>query len=788
MKISFEWLKEFVDFDLTPEELADKLVNCGFEVEDIAYEKNTIKNVVAGRITSIEKHPNADKLSVCGVDIGGRTVQIVTAATNVFEGAVVPVALDDSLLPSGLKIFKSELRGVPSHGMFVSGEELKLAEEDFTGAGVNGILILRGVVPGADIGEVIGLTDAVLDISVTANRPDCNSVIGIAREVAAITKSQFKPHKFDYPTAGKSSDYVSVEVKNAELCPRYMAQAVKNAVIKPAPAYMRKRLKAVGIRPINNIVDITNYVLIEIGQPMHAFDRDNLVGAKIVVRTAEDGESIISLDGKNNVLKPSMLVIADESKPVAVAGIMGGEYSGITEATKEIIFESAKFARDSVRRTSRALNLKSDSSARFEKGIDFMSQKLALDRAMQLIYETGSGEIIAEPIDVKVNYQASRTVSYSLDAVNRILGITVPAKKILEILNGLGIKTAIKGGCFVSEIPEYREDIENANDIAEEVIRVYGYGNLKSTLLSDAHQTTGGKSAEYALVDRVRTALVGAGAAEIITYSFISPKAFELLRLPEGHAFRNALKIRNPLGEDVSVMRTTLLPSMLNIVALNLAKFNRSGLFFEIARCYIPNGEGELPEEEETLILAGYGEDFDFYSLKGIAERAAGTVALEMKRKEYPYLHGGRSAEIFASGVSVGYIGEIHPDILESLDVGARIYVAEIKLLKLLKYEQPKKFKPFSNFPPVSRDLAVIVKDGVQAGDMLAAIRSAATLLESVEVFDVYTGTGIKKGFKSVAFSLLFRHTSRTLKDEEVAAEMENILAALEKKYQAKLR
>lgn len=795
MIVTLNWLKEFVDIEVTAEELASKLLNCGFEVEDIVRQADSMVNLKAGKILSIEKHPNADKLSVCSVDVGEGVVQIVTNAKNVFVGATVPVALDGAVLPDGEKINKGSLRGVESDGMFTGGDTLKITEDDCVGASGEGVLILpEGVAVGTDMAEYFGFDDVIFDISVTANRPDCNSVVGIAREICALTGKSFKAPDITYSESSeKTSDCVAVEVRNQELCPRYMAHSVKNIVIKPSSDKIRRRLKAVGIRPINNVVDITNYVLTEIGQPMHAFDSNYIGGGKIVVRNAIAGEKIVTLDGKVNTLDETMLVIADENKPIAVAGIMGGEFSGINANTSTIVFESAKFARDNIRRTSRSLNLRSDSSARFEKGIDFLSQEIAIKRSLHLIEESGSGVVLGGSVDVKVSYPSSRTLVYPVASLKKILGVNFHSDTVVGILNSLGIPTSVDGKNYVSVIPDVREDIATANDVAEEIIRISGYGRIKSTLLKNCAQTIGGMSPHFQNVCEVKRAMTSGGAHEIVTYSFVSPKGFELLGIPETDSLRCAVKIRNPLGEDVSIMRTTLLPSMLDILAKNINKFNKQGVFFEVAKCYLPKSLPvvELPVERETLVIGEYGGGADFYTVKGLTEKLADAFSENFRyvAHVYPFLHDGRSAEIFSGKRSVGFVGEIHPDVAERLGIDERLYVAEIDLDAVFAEKSGlKSFKPIPKHPPVSRDLAVVVKDYVTADDLINVVKKSADYLESASVFDVYKGAGIRPGEKSVALNMTFRNPERTMKDEEITAEMDKILAALTKKFAAKLR
>lgn len=799
MKAPISWLQDFVKIDIPAEALADKLVHTGFEVEEIIREADSIKNVVTGRVLAMERHPNSDHLWICQINVKTATLQIVTGAQNVQVGDIVPVALDGAVLPGGKRIFNGELRGVKSLGMLCSGSELGLTDADYEGADVDGILILKpDTKVGVDINEILGRTDVILDVSVTANRPDCNSIWGIAREVGAVLHKTVKAPVTSYTaTPERIFNLLDVQVADADLCPRYMAKAVKNIKICESPKIIKDRLRAVGIKPINNIVDITNYILIELGQPMHAFDYEKIAGHRIVVRRAEEGETITTLDNTTHNLDNDVLVIADAEKPLAVAGIMGGLDSGISDDTHTIIFESAKFARDNVRRTSRKLNLKSDSSARFEKGIDFLSQAIAIDRALTLIQTNGWGTIISGTIDTNMNAVKPRTLTVPYKKINNILGIKVPTEKMVEILNSLQIKTVVKGKRLECQIPAYREDIEGANDLAEEIIRLYGYNKIKSTLFADASkQTMGGRDAFRTKEDLLKRILTAKGANEIITYSFISPKTFDILRLPKNDALRNAIPILNPLGEDVSIMRTTLVGSMLSIIGSNFSKNNKDGIFFETSKVFAPKALPlkDFPVETETLCVGMYGADYDFFALKGLLDSVFSAFKIDKTtyaRVNKPYLHEGRSAEIFVEGESVGYIGEIYPDVQEAYDIDTRVYVAEINLVKLFAHAvDHREFKALPKYPAISRDLALLVKDGVSSDQVVAVIKKVTNrkLLESVEIFDVYKGQGVPKGNTSIALTVVFRAPDRTLTDDEVQAEIDHALKSMKRKYRVKLR
>jgi phenylalanyl-tRNA synthetase beta chain len=798
MKLPLSWLKEYVDIDLTAQELADKLLFCGFEVEEIIYRGKDIENVVAGKILSTEKHPNADKLIVCSVDVGkSEPVQIVTGADNVKAGDTVPVALDKSTLPDGLKIKEGKLRGVVSSGMLCSGEELKLSDTDYEGASVHGILIIKeDVKPGTDIKTVLGLDEYILDISITANRPDCQCVYGMAREIAALTGKDLKPLDLYYEEVIDDTidKHISVQVKSPLLCPRYMAKCVKDIRIMPSPSYMQKRLRLCGIRPINVIVDVTNYIMLETGQPMHAFDERLIGDKKIVVRNAGKGETIVSLNGKENILSPEMLVICDAVKPVAVAGIMGGENSGINEATTTVIFEAAKFSKESIRKTSRKLGLFSDSSARFEKGIDAASCEVSLKRAMALIYKTGCGKIVNGLIDVKAEEIKEKTISVNKTKLLGVLGINVPDADILNILNKLEIKTEICNETVICIIPPFREDVEGYPDIAEEIIRFYGYGHLTPTLLKTASVIKGGRTEGHKDSDRLKDIMAAQGFNEVLTYAFINPDTFDKLLIEKDSILRKVISLKNPLSEQISVMRTTLVGNMLNVIATNTNRKITQGRLYELASVYLPKELPltELPQEKLRLCFAAFGEKEDFYTLKGYALNVCGSFGLdiELKRGNYAFMHGGRCADIYCSGENIGFFGEVHPDVIENYGIRQRVYIAEIDYDKFKNYIcYYKGFKALPKYPEVDRDLAMVVRDNVTCGEIIDTIKqSESRLLKSVSLFDIYKGGQIEKGYISMAFSLVFYDDNKTLTVEEVDSAISKILNSLKTKYNAQLR
>ena len=794
MLAPISWLKEYVDINCSVDQLVKRLVSIGFEVEEVIYQDKAVNNVVVGKIVKVEKHPNADKLRVTQIDIGkDKPIQVITNVP-VEGGEVIAVSLEGAHLANGIDIKKGELRGVLSEGMLCGLEEVGVTEDEVPGQKMGDILRFKeGTKLGENALKALGLDDVILDVAITANRPDCNSIYKLAKEVAVCLNTTCREPHINFEVskdAGDISSLVSVDVLNQDLCPRYMAAGVKNVKIFESDPVIKHRLRAVGIRPINNIVDITNYVLMEIGQPMHSFDERELGGKKIVVRQAKEGEHIISLDGKDNILTKDMLVICDAEKPVAVAGIMGGEQSGIHDDTKAVVFESAKFARDSVRKTSRALNLRSDSSSRFEKGIDFASQELGLKRALTLIYESKAGDITSGIIDVKVDYQKVRDIPFTTKRIKEILGCNVPKQAIINILNKLGIETTENGNEIIAHVKEDREDIYGVNDIAEEFIRVYGYKHVKPTLFEFSALTKGGKPERFLNVDIVKKTLVSLGLSECITYSFTSPKYVEKLGLQNV----DNIKIINPLGEDLSVMRTTLVDSMLNTLAFNINRFNKKAKLFEVANVYLPKQLPltELPYEEERLVIGLYG-DGDFYNLKGYVDALMQAFGLEAsyKKELVSYLHIGRSASVSVCGEQIGVLGEVHPDVAEKYGIDdTRLYVAELSLDKLFKVvNKAIKFKPFSKYPPIDRDLAVVVAKDVVAGDMVDAIKAAKIpYMTNTNIFDVYISDQLGKDKKSIALSFTFASNEKTLTDEEIQASMDKILSILSKKFKAKIR
>lgn len=799
MLVPISWLKDYVDINVSIPTLAKKLVGIGFEVEDIIYQENQATNVVVGKIVKVEKHPNADRLRVTQIDVGTKTIQVVTNVP-VEGGETIAVALDGAHLADGHDIKRGELRGVLSEGMLCGLEEVGVTEDDVQNQKTGDIIrFAEGTALGQNALKALGYDDVILDVSVTANRPDCNSIYKMAKEVAVALNTDCREPVIDYKVTLPGvnvSDMVSVDVRNQELCPRYMAAGVKNIKIFPSSQKIKSRLRAVGIRPINNIVDITNYVLIEIGQPMHSFDKRELTGGEIVVRNAKDGETIVTLDGKENKLNESMLVICDSDSPVAVAGIMGGANSGIQDDTNEVVFEAAKFARDNVRRTSRTLNLRSDSSARFEKGIDFASQEYGIKRALTLVYQSGSGDIVDGLIDVKVDYQSLREIPFTTKKIQEILGCKVPKNTLISIFARLGIQVKQDGKQLVALVKEDREDIVGVNDIAEEFIRVYGYSHIKPTLFEFAGLAEGGLPDKNKFINVVKETLMACGLMESVTYSFTSPKFASLLNLDENDKARDAIRLKNPLGEALSVMRTTLVHSMIETLVYNVTHFNKSARLFEVANVYLPKSLPleELPDEECRLCIGEYGDGADYFELKGAIEQVFRALHIDAKyaRANKTFLHPGRSAEIFVDGKSVGFLGEVHPDVQKNYGIdNTRIYVAEISIDAIFNKNclVKSKCEAFGKFPNIDRDLAVVVAEDTLAQDIVDAVKGAKIkYLKDVKVFDEYKSDQIGKNKKSVAMNFTFSSLERTLTDDEIATEMAKILSALKRKVGAKIR
>lgn len=793
MKLPICWLKEFADIgDATPEQVAEALLSVGFEVEEIIYAGAEIENVVVGKVISCKPHANSDHLHICMVDVASEILQIVCGAPNVTEGDVVPCALVGSKLPGGISINAGELRGVSSYGMLCSGKELGVDDTVIEGAEIDGLLQLPKDTPlGTDIREVLGLNEYVLDVSVTANRPDCQSIVGLAREVAAAMGIKFHAPVNKYKTIRHDDEFMpTVEIKS-DICSRYTGRLIKDVKIEPSPKWMRDRLRLSGIRPINNIVDITNYVLLEIGQPLHSFDV-RFIDKGIIVRNANAGEKITALDGKEYALDTDMLVIADHSKPVAIAGVMGGEYSGIMSDTENVFLEAARFERSSVRVTSRKLGLRSDSSARYEKGVDYASVDAGRERALTLVSKLKAGKIVDVRSDAGIPEPKKKVIKTTATNINSIIGIDIQKSVIEKILKSLDIKVETDGDTLACTIPLYREDIEDFADLAEEVIRYYGYDNLVPTFLKSASCTVGGLTSSEKRMEKIKGILCGLGAYEIMTYSFVNEKACDMLGLPSDDKLRNVLKLCNPLNEDTAVMRTQLAHSMLSTIALNQSRGNDGFRLFELGRVYLPQGSGELPEERYVLSLGVLGDDENFYSIKNMVSAVIECFSKDstLSYGSKPYLHPGISADVHIGNNKVASYGEVHPTTAEKYGVTGKCYIAEVDVSSLLEIEKSEvKYSAISKFPAVNRDLAVVVSDDVSVGEIVSAIKSVCGAnLEDVALFDVYKGEQIAVGFKSLAFSLRFRSVEKTLADSEIQSMMKGVFDKLGNEFGAKLR
>ena len=787
MKISLNQLKNYVDINVPVNELCDRMVLAGFEVEEIVDLSESLKNVVVGKIEKITPHPDSDHLQICMVNVGDEVQQIVTGAQNVFEGAYVPAALHDSYLPDGTHIKKGKLRGVPSVGMLCSGGELNLKDCDYKGAEVDGIMIMDDRYPaGTDMREVLDLFDYVIDFKITANRPDCNCILGVAKEISVVLGVPFKAPSTEYKTVGGDiNDYIKVDVENYDLCPRYIGRFVKNLRIKESPRWLKHCLNASGMRPINNIVDITNFVMLETGQPMHAFNYDELTGKHIIVRNAKESESITTLDGKEHDLTPDMLVIADGEKPSCLAGIMGGIESEIEDDTKNLFLESAKFKRDNVRKTGRKLGIRTEASGRFERGVDVVNVSYAMDRALSLICELDAGDVVDGVLDRNQGLPEDKILTVTTESINALLGLCVPEGTMLSILNSLGLPTTLENGTLTCRVPSIRSDIEGRADLAEEIMRIYGYHHIKGTAIR-GEITRGKLMPQRLLENRIKTVMIAGGAYEIMTYSFIGSKATAALNLPADDWRMQTVNILNPLGDEYSTMRTQLTTSMLSVLSTNYNRKIPSARLFEISKRFVAK---ELPLTEQplelpTMSIGLYGENEDFFTLKGIIEQlmAELSATVTYTRSSEPYLHPGRQAYAMLGDTPVAVFGELHPETADNFSCAKRTYVAEIWLDKLQGIEKEKViYKPLPKFPAVSRDFALLCDIDLPAGTIESTIRAAAgKLCEDVKLFDVYVGSQIPAGKKSIAYSATLRSKESTLTEEEIERVAQKIIKKLE--------
>ena len=789
MDLSMKWINDYVDLkNIDIKQFCHEMTMSGSKVEGYETEGSEISNVVIGKLLSVVPHENSDHLVVCQVEVGkDAPIQIVTGAPNVKAGDIVPVALDGSTLPGGIKIKKGKLRGVESNGMLCSLGELGLTVHDFPYAIEDGIFIIEEDCNiGEDIHEALGLNDTSVEFEITSNRPDCLSVTGLAREASATFNL---PLNIPVPSFkgidGDINEMLKVDIKNTESCKRYCAGIVKNVKIEPSPRWMRERLRASGIRPINNFVDITNYVMLEYGQPMHAFDLRYVKDSHINVRNAVNGEKITTLDGVERELTDEMLVIADSEKPVAVAGVMGGEYSGIMDDTTTVVFESAYFEPVQVRRTSKKLGLRSDASARYEKGVDTLISMTCLNRAFELVEMLGAGEVVKTVIDKDFTDKNLKTVDFSSEWINNFLGTDISESDMIKYLNSLGF--SVENGKVIS--PSFRIDIEYKADIAEEVARIYGYNNIPSTPFKGVAEAE--YTPEQKFTRTIENTMTALGCYEISTFSFISPKYFDKINLPADSKLRKTETIINQLGEDTSVMRTTIIPSMLEILSKNYNNRNAEAKLFELGKEYLPTEADKLPEEPLRLAIGMYGGNIDFYDIKGVADALLKTIRIydcDYVRTsdsdafdEASAFHPGRSAVILKDGKAIGILGEIHPDVAENYGIEVKVYAAKLNVPEMLKLsEKEVTYKPMPKFPATTRDLSLICDDNLPAASIEKAIKKAAgKVLEKVALFDVYKGKQIEEGKKSISYSISMRSHDGTLTDEQADSVMKKVLKAL---------
>lgn len=791
MKVPYNWLKDYVEINVDPHTLGDKLTLSGSALEEVIIQGDNIKNVVTGKITKIEKHPDADRLNVCQVNIGKEEIQIVTAATNMKEQDIVPVALHKSILADGTEIKKGKMRGVVSNGMFCSEEELGIAGDE----PVHGLMILPSDAPlGMDIKEYLGLNKAILDFEITSNRPDCLSMVGMARETAATLRTNYTMPNFNYEVKCSTNinNELKVEVKD-KLCRRYMARGVKNVKVEPSPSWMQERLLEAGVRPINNIVDITNFVMLEIGQPMHAFDARQVESKTIVIEKANDGEKFTTLDEIERELDSSILMIKDDSKSVAVAGIMGGLNSEIQDDTTEVIFESANFEGTNIRVSSKKLNLRSESSSRFDKDIDPNLAKLAIDRACALICELNCGEVMEGTIDIYNDVKEEGSITVNSTWINKFLGTEISKEEMKEALDSLDLITEIKNEDLIISIPTFRIDIAIKEDIAEEIARIYGYDKIPTTIFKVSTEREP-KYKNELLTDKVIEIMVASGVNQSISYSFVSPKVFDKVNIPVDSELRNVVKIKNPLGEDYSVMRTTTLPSIMESLGRNYSRNNDYVRLFEIGRIYLPNeDEKQLPTEKNVLTIGIYG-DCDYLDLKGIVENIIDGLGISkakyVRESENPSYHPGKTAALMVRNEKVGVFGEVHPDVTENYGINVNCYVAELDLDSLFEASTTvKSYKPLPKFPAVTRDIALLCDDSILVAEIEETIRKAGgNLVEKVQLFDIYKGAQIPEGKKSIAYAIAYRDEKKTLEDKDISKVHDKILKALEHKLGAVLR
>ncbi|MBR0597055.1 phenylalanine--tRNA ligase subunit beta [Sinanaerobacter chloroacetimidivorans] len=797
MLVPIEWLKEYIDVKADINEFCEKMIMSGSNLETVEHFGEDIENVVVGKIVAIEKHPDADKLLVTQIDIGeDEFLQIVTGADNIFEGAYVPVVLHGGKLPGDKTIKRGRLRGVESNGMLCSAGELGFADKVVPVAHKDGIWILDQEYPlGKDIVEVLGLKNAVVDFEITPNRPDCLSMIGMAREAAATFGGTLSyPETECEKETGKAKDFIDIEIRRPDLCKRYVGRIVTDVKIEQSPWWLQKRLIYAGMRPINNIVDITNYVMLEYGQPIHAFDIRDIADQKIIVDTAQEGELFTTLDGTERKLNQNMLLIKDGKRGVAIAGVMGGLNSEIKSDTKTILVEAANFDGNSVRSTSKKLALRTEASSRFEKGIDPNLCETAADRVCKLIEILGAGTVVKGAVDAYPEVYEAEPVNVRVDRVNAVLGIELSGKEMEEILESLEMKVLRVGNNMKVTPPTIRQDLEEEIDFIEEVARIYGYDKMPVTLPKGNLEAI--KSRERTLIDLSRETLTAMGANEVQTYSFVSPKGVDYIGIAEDSWERNFVRLINPLGEENSVMRTILTPNMMEVLGRNFSRNISRVRAFEIGNTFFKSLDEEelLPEERQSMVAACYGEGESFYTLKGMLEELFAKLGIDetsyIPESEYGVYHPGKCARILSKGIELGIMGEIHPDVAEKYGIGTKSYCCELAFDQVMKQANIERFyKPLPKYPAITRDIALSVKEAVTVAEMENVIKEiGGKLLESVVLFDVYRGKQVLPGMKSVAFSLTYRASDRTLTDEEVVKVHQKVLGALKEQLNAVLR
>lgn len=794
MKAPISWLKEYVDINVDINTLCEKMVAIGLEIEEVCYLGENVTNTVVGQILSIEQHPNADKLVVCKVDVKTKEIQIVTNSKTVKVGDKVPVALDGANLATGQHIVAGQLRGVHSDGMFCGPEELGITKDYYPNGDVDGVLVLKDTaVVGQDVRKEVGIDDYVIDVAVTSNRPDCNSVYGIAREIAVALGKKVKPLDVSYTEVdGNIQDYVSVEVTAPDLCPAYFMQAVKDVKIADSPLWMTSRLAKIGLHGISNMVDVTNYVLMEVGQPMHAFDESDLHDKTIIVRRAEEGETIIPLDGKEYRLSKDNLVIADKTRPVGLAGIMGGANSGIKPETELVVFEAAKFAHDNIRHSSRNLGLRSDSSARFEKGVDVYSVQLGLDRALCLVEKLGCGTIVKGRIAKVSEKPFVDTITFEYSRIKQLLGIEIDKRTVKKILNNLNLSVSYKGKEITCVVPGYRTDLQRYCDVIEEIIRVYGYDNISGTMLENSHITYGGKNKKDLFVDNCHNILTGMRYNQCIFYPFGGKGLYDKLTL-KGFDMSKNIKLLNPLGEELSVMRTTMCADMLQCASLNHKRKNLDVKLYEYGAIYLAKALPlvELPDEKKGFCLFASGQNVDFDSFKcdvlTLLDAFDQKVHLERSKEEF--LHPGISANVYVDGKYCGFFGKVHPTIAKNFGLAVDGYVAQLDFDTLYSLKNDAfKYQTFAKYPPVDRDFALVMNEEVLAQDVLDEIKKVCPLCEYAFLFDVYRHESLGQNNKSLAITVRFRDNTKTLTDTEIENQVSVCLKALKDKFGAVLR